>query len=58
MSRNVLVALLLLALSIVVMIFNHERVLLSLLVTSVKPFASMVYLSFLSVGVIIGVLLK
>lgn len=58
MSRNVLIALLLLALSVVVMIFNHEAVRVDLLVATIKPYASVVYLSFLSVGVVIGVLLK
>lgn len=58
MSRNVLIALLLIALSVMVMIFNHDRVDLDLLVATIKPYASMVYLSFLSTGVIIGILLK
>lgn len=58
MSRNVLVALLLMALSVMVMIFNHDRIAISLLVATIKPYASMVYLSFLSIGVIIGILLK
>jgi hypothetical protein len=58
MSKNVLIALLLLALSVVVMIFNHDRVSVSLLVTTVKPYASLVYLSFMSLGVVVGILLK
>ncbi len=58
MSRNVLIALLLLAFSVMVMIFNHDRVAVDLLVTTIRPYASMAYLSFLSVGVIIGILLK
>lgn len=58
MSRNVLIALVLLALSVVVMIFNHNLVSIDLLVTTIKPYASVAYLSFLTVGVIIGILLK
>lgn len=58
MSRNVLIALLLLALSVVVMIVNHSSVSVNLLVTTVQPYASLVYLSFMSLGVIIGILLK
>ena len=58
MSRNVLIALLLLALSVVVMIFNHDRESVNLLVTTIRPYASIVYLSFMSLGVVIGILLK
>ena len=58
MSKNVLIALVLLALSVVVMIFNHDRTSVSLLVTTVKPYASLVYLSFMSIGVVVGILLK
>lgn len=58
MSRNVLIALLLMALSVLVMIFNHDRTPLNLLFMDVKPFASLVYLCFTGVGVVIGVLLN
>ncbi len=58
MSRNVLIALVLLALSVVVMIFNHNVVGINLLVATIKPYASVAYLCFLTVGVVIGVLLK
>ena len=58
MSRNVLIALLLLVLSVLVMIFNHSRTEVDLLFTTIKPFASLVYLCFTTIGVVIGVLLK
>lgn len=58
MSRNVLIALVLIALSVVVMILNRETVSLDLLLGDVKAYASLVYLSFMSVGVVVGILLK
>jgi uncharacterized integral membrane protein len=58
MSRNVLIALLLMILSVLVMIFNHPPVSVNLLFTTVKAYAGLVYLSFTVVGVVIGVLLK
>ena len=58
MSRNVLIALLLLALSVLVMIFNHSRVDVDLMFATIKPFASLVYLCFTAIGVVSGILLK
>jgi uncharacterized integral membrane protein len=58
MSRNVLIALVLMILSVLVMIFNHSTVSVDLLFMTVKPYASLAYLSFTVVGVVIGVLLK
>lgn len=58
MSKNVLIALLLIALSVVVMIFNTGREPLDLVVTSIRASASLVYLSFMALGVVIGILLK
>jgi hypothetical protein len=58
MSKNVLIALLLMALSVVVMILNRGTVSLDLVFGVVKPYASLVYLSFMSLGVVIGILLK
>lgn len=58
MSRNVLIALLLMALSVLIMIFNHSTVALNLLFVDVHPVAALVYLCFMGVGVIIGVLLN
>ncbi len=58
MSRNVLIALLLLALSVLVMIFNTKGIEVNLLVTAIKPIAALVYLCFTVVGVVIGILLK
>jgi len=58
MSKNVLIALLLIALAVVVMIFNTGRESVDLIVTTVRASASLVYLFFLAVGVTIGILLK
>ena len=58
MSRNVLIALLLLALSVLVMIFNTKGIEVNLLVTAIKPIAALVDLCFTVVGVVIGILLK
>ncbi len=58
MSKNVLIALLLMALAVVVMILNRGTVSLDLVFGVVKPYASLVYLSFMSLGVVIGILLK
>lgn len=58
MNRNVLIALILIALSVVVLIFSRDQVEVSLIFTKVKAIASLVYLSFIALGVVIGVLLK
>ncbi|MEI6562693.1 MAG: hypothetical protein WCO42_00135 [bacterium] len=58
MNKNVLIALLLIALSVVVMIFTKGSAPVDLVVTDIKPAASLVYLCFTALGVTIGVLLK
>ena len=58
MSRNVLIALILIALSVVVLIFSQDRVAVNLVFTQVRAMASLVYLAFIALGVVIGVLLK
>lgn len=58
MSKNVLVALILIALSVLVMIFTKGYAPVSLIYTDIKPVASLVYLCFTGIGVTIGVLLK
>lgn len=58
MNRNVLIALVLIALSTVVLIYSRERVTVDLVFTQVRAIGSLVYLAFISLGVIIGVLLK
>jgi hypothetical protein len=59
MTRNVLIALLLLALATIVMILSRDsEVTLNFVFTSVRAWASLVYLSFITLGVIVGVLLK
>ena len=58
MSRNVLIALILIALSVVVLIFSQDKVAVNLVFTQVRAMASLVYLAFIALGVVIGVLLK
>lgn len=58
MSKNVLIALILIALATIVLIFSRDRVTVSLVFTEVRAVASLVYLFFIGLGVTIGVLLK
>ena len=58
MSRNVIMALVLIALSVIVLIFSHDRVAVNLIFTEIKATASLVYLAFIALGVVIGILLK
>jgi hypothetical protein len=58
MSKNVLIALILIALATLVLIFSRDRVTVSLVFTEVRAVASLVYLFFIGLGVTIGVLLK
>lgn len=58
MSKNVLIALLLIALSVLVMIFTKGFAPVDLVFTEFKAAASLVYLCFTGIGVTIGILLK
>ena len=58
MNRNVIIALVLIALSVIVLIFNTQKVDLALIFAVYHWTASLVYLGFLALGVIIGILLK
>lgn len=60
MSRNVLIALVLIALTVIVLLVNGgETVSLNLLVTQLRRVsASMVLLAFTGIGVLIGLLLR
>jgi hypothetical protein len=58
MSKNVLIALILIALAALVLIFSRDRVTVSLIFTEIRAVASLVYLFFICLGVTIGVLLK
>ena len=58
MTKNVLIALLLIAAAVVIMIFTKGNSPVSLIFTEIKPAASLVYLCFTALGVTIGVLLK
>jgi len=58
MTKNVLIALLLIAFSVVIMIFTKGDAPVNLVFTVIKPAAALVYLCFTALGVTIGVLLK
>lgn len=58
MSKNVLIALLLIAMSVLIMIFTKGYAPVSLIFTEFKAAASIVYLCCIGLGVTIGVLLK
>ncbi len=58
MTKNVMIALLLIALSVVIMIFTKGDAPVNLVFAVIKPAASLVYLCFVALGVTIGILLK
>ncbi len=59
MSRNLLIALILIALTVLVLLFNNTgNVSVNLLVTSVRATSALVFLGFTAVGVIIGLMLR
>lgn len=58
MNKKVLYALLIIALLVIVLIFNRGRVDINLLVGDVSPLKSMAFLTFTGIGVAIGFLLK
>jgi uncharacterized integral membrane protein len=58
MTKNVLIALVLIVISTIILIFSRDSVTVSFVFTEIKAMASIVYLCFISLGVVIGVLLK
>ncbi len=58
MSKKLLSALILIALTFIVLLFNRGSVDVDLIVTSFKGFKPLVFFGFTALGVIIGVLLK
>lgn len=58
MKKGLIWALLILVLCVVILIFNGGRVDLNLVVTKVSWMKSLVFLGWMAVGVIVGVLLK
>jgi len=58
MNRNLVIALVLIALLVILFIFNRGQVEVDLLVTRFEAMKSVVFLCFVGVGVIIGILLK
>jgi uncharacterized integral membrane protein len=58
MNRNLVIALVLIALLVILFIFNRGQVEVDLLVTRFEAMKSVVFLCFVGCGVIIGILLK
>jgi hypothetical protein len=58
MDKKLMTALIILALSVIVLLFNKGRVDVNIIFTTLSGMKSLVFLSFISIGVIIGVLLK
>ena len=58
MSKQKIIAMVLLVLAAIVFIINRDRTSVNLLVTTVKSIQSFVFLGFTALGVVIGVLLK
>jgi hypothetical protein len=58
MSKKVLWALIILAVTVVVLIFNHGKVDVNLLFTRVSCLKSIAFLVFTGIGVAIGALLR
>jgi len=58
MSKKLLWALVIMALSVIVLIFNRGSVSVDLLFAQVSALKSIVFLVFMGIGVAIGVLLK
>lgn len=58
MNRNVLIALILIALTVIVLLFNRHDVTVNVLVAKLHYMAALVYLFFIGLGVAIGMLLK
>lgn len=58
MNRNVKYALLLIAISVVVLVINRSSVTVDFVFFKLKMIESFAYLMFIALGVLIGVLLK
>ena len=58
MSKKLVFALVLIGLTVIVLILNRKEQDIHLVVTSIKAMASFIYLSFVVIGVVIGMLLK
>ncbi len=59
MSRNLLIALILIAVTVVVLLFNNSgSISIDLMVTTLRGGKAMVLLGFTAIGVIIGLLLR
>jgi len=58
MSKKLLYALIIIALSVIVLIFNRGHVEIDLLVATITVLKSIAFLIFIGIGVLIGILLK
>lgn len=58
MSKRLLYALLILTVATIVLIFNRGDISVDLIFTEIKAIKSLVFLSFMGIGVIVGVLMR
>ena len=58
MNKKILYALIIIALSVIVLIFNRGHVEIDLLFATVNLLKSIAFLIFIGIGVLIGILLK
>ncbi|MBP7829313.1 MAG: hypothetical protein KA248_05305 [Kiritimatiellae bacterium] len=58
MSKNMIIALVLMVVAVVIFIVNREKTSVDLLFTTINQAKSFVFLGFTALGVVIGVLLK
>lgn len=58
MNKKVLYALVVIALEVIVLIFNRGRVGIDLIFFDIDPLKSLAFMSFTGIGVAIGLLLK
>lgn len=58
MSKNMIIALVLMVVAVVVFIVNRDKTSVDLLFTTINQAKSFVFLGFTALGVVIGVLLK
>lgn len=58
MTKKLMWALVLIAIVVVVLIFNRDDVSVNLLIRQIKALKALVFLAFVGIGVAIGVLLK
>jgi len=58
MSKRLIWALIIIAVFVVILIFNRHSVKINFIFDEIRAMASLAYLFFIAVGVVIGILLK